>query len=73
MKIKTFKNYVADFETTVYTGQAYTEVWAAALVELYTEDVQICNSISDFFDMVFRLKTNARIYFHNLKFDGEFI
>ena len=73
MKIKTFKNYVADFETTVYTGQAYTEVWAAALVELNTEDVQICGSISDFFDMVFKLKTNVRIYFHNLKFDGEFI
>ena len=33
--------FVGDFETTVYEGQTKTEVWAAACVELYTEDVAI--------------------------------
>ena len=39
------KVFVADFETTVYSGQKKTEVWAAALVELNTENVIIDTSI----------------------------
>ena len=39
--------FVGDFETTVYKGQVNTEVWAAATVELFTEDVQIFHSIGD--------------------------
>ena len=35
------KILVGDFETTVYEGQEFTEVWAAACVELNTEDVKI--------------------------------
>lgn len=42
--------FVADFETTVYKGQTSTEVWAAASVELFTDDVVICHSISDQFN-----------------------
>ena len=41
--------FSADFETTVYDGQTSTEVWAAATVELGTEDVQIFHSIGDLF------------------------
>lgn len=41
--------YVADFETTVYAGQVSTEVWAAASVELFTEDVIIHHSIAEQF------------------------
>lgn len=64
--------YMADFETTVYDGQTETEVWAAAIVELYSEKVEVFNSIHDFWDYIVQL-SNPVIYFHNLKFDGEFI
>ena len=39
MKVRKFRYFVGDFETTVYDNQDYTEVWASALVEMYTEDV----------------------------------
>ena len=64
--------FVGDFETTVYKGQESTEVWAAALVELYTEDVTIDHSIEALFERIKSLKTNVVIFFHNLKFDGAF-
>lgn len=65
--------YMADFETTVYEGQENTEVWAAALVPLYSEDVSVFHSLPDFWEAVKRLPGNSVIYFHNLKFDGNFI
>ena len=37
--------YMADFETTVYDGQTSTEVWAAALVKIGTEDVVIYHAL----------------------------
>ena len=64
--------FVGDFETTVYEGQTKTEVWAAACVELYTEDVAIFHSIYDLFDYLLKIDGNVVIYFHNLKFDGSF-
>lgn len=64
--------FVGDFETTVYKGQESTEVWAAAMVELYTEDVTIDHSIEAMFNRIKALKTNVVIFFHNLKFDGAF-
>lgn len=64
--------FVGDFETTVYKGQESTEVWAAAMVELYTEDVTIDHSIEAMFERIKSLKTNVVIFFHNLKFDGAF-
>ena len=69
------KYYVADFETTVYEGQTYTEVWASAMVEFNTESVSIQHSITDWYKEVYDLsRTNHLvIYFHNLKFDGSFI
>ena len=63
---------MSDFETTVYKGQVSTEVWAAATVELYTEDVKIFHSIGELFDYFVSLKCNVVTYFHNLKFDGSF-
>ena len=68
-----WREFSADFETTVYDGQTYTEVWAAAIVELGTENVQLFHSIGDFFKYIRSLKCNCRISFHNLKFDGAFI
>ena len=73
MRIKTFRRFMCDFETTVFEGQEYTEVWAAALVEIGTEDVQIFHSINEFFKYIFRLDEHVMLYFHNLKFDGFFI
>ena len=65
--------YVCDFETTVYEGQTDTEVWAAAAVEMYTENVQIWNSIDDFFLWCEELTGRNYLYFHNGAFDFSFI
>lgn len=70
---KVWSKYVADFETTVYQNQDKTEVWAAALVKYYTEDVKIFHTIEDFISHLFSLHINLKIKFHNLKFDGSFI
>lgn len=63
---------VGDFETTVFKGQTSTEVWAAAIVELYTDNVIIFHSIADLYNYMVSLDTNIICYFHNLKFDGQF-
>lgn len=70
--LKGARLYVGDFETTVYKGQTNTEVWASAIVELYTEDVVIDTSIEDTFIYLDSLFDNVIIYYHNLKFDGTF-
>ena len=71
MKSKT-RFFVGDFETTVYKGQRDTEVWASASVELYTEDVHIFHSIGEQFEYFKSLDCNLVVYYHNLKFDGNF-
>lgn len=63
---------MGDFETTVYKGQTFTEVWASALVELYTEDVKIFHSIDETYEYLTSLKEKVLVYYHNLKFDGAF-
>ena len=45
--MKQQKIFVCDFETTVYDGQKFTEVWAAACVEMGTENVSIFHSIDE--------------------------
>ena len=72
MKVKKFRYFVGDFETTVYPGQVRTEVWASASVELFTDDVLIYGSIKEQFDYFISLNTNLVVYYHNLKFDGDF-
>lgn len=72
MRQRKTRVFVADFETTVYSGQVHTEVWAAAIVELFTEDVHVFHSIDDLYEYMKSLKCNIRCYFHNLKFDGSF-
>ena len=71
-KLKFDKFFVGDFETTVYEGQDHTEVWASAVVEMYTEDVKIHHSITDTLDFLNDLDCNVAVYYHNLKFDGMF-
>lgn len=72
MKHRHYRYFVADFETTVYKGQVRTEVWAAAIVELFTEEVHIFHSISELYEYMLSLDCDIRCYFHNLKFDGSF-
>ena len=67
-----WKYLVGDFETTVYEGQTSTEVWASAIVELNTEEVQIFHSIDETFDYLVSLNRDIICYYHNLKFDGSF-
>ena len=69
MAIKTAQ-YAGDFETI--TDPADVRVWAACLVDIETSETAfIGNSIESFFD--FLKNRNTVVYFHNLKFDGEFI
>ena len=66
---------VGDFETTVYEGQEYTEVWASALVEVGKDDpndVKVFHSIGETWDYLKHLNTSVTVYYHNLKFDGSF-
>lgn len=75
--MKFTQNYAADFETTVYDGQTYTEVWAAGLVSLDApnmwQSVEFYSSLDAFMKKILTMDGNVRIYFHNLKFDGSFI
>lgn len=64
--------FMCDFETTVYPGQQITEVWAAACVELYTEEVFLFHSIEEQFEFFKSLNCPVVAYYHNLKFDGSF-
>ena len=69
MAIKSVK-VAADFETT--TDPNDCRVWAACAVDIETlETVFIGNTIDSFFDWL--KDKNTVCYFHNLKFDGEFI
>ncbi len=66
---------VGDFETTVYEGQEYTEVWASALTEVGNDDpdqVLIFHSIDETWEYIKNQHTSMTIYYHNLKFDGSF-
>lgn len=67
-----YRYFSCDFETTVFEGQTDTEVWASAVVELYSEDVKIFHSIDETFGYFKSLNSNLVCYYHNLKFDGNF-
>lgn len=63
--------YTADFETT--TDERDCRVWAYAISKIYEpEFFAYGNSIDDFMKWC-ENQGNSKIYFHNLKFDGEFI
>lgn len=64
--------YVADFETT--TNPEDTRVWGWGLYDIESDHFQHGKTIDEFFeDYIFKLPDKSIIYFHNLKFDGEFI
>lgn len=66
------KIYSADLETTVYEGQTSTEAWASALVALDSDDPMIFHSLADTLDYLVQQNEDAILYYHNLKFDGNF-
>lgn len=72
MKIRNYRYFVGDFETTVYEGQTHTEVWASACVELFSDNVKVFHSIAEQFNYFVSLNQNVICYYHNLKFDGAF-
>lgn len=60
----------ADFETTTTPGDV--RVWAACAVNIETLETDfIDNNIESFMEWL--KDKNSVVYFHNLKFDGEFI
>lgn len=66
------KRFTADFETATWDPDE-TWVWAWALCDIEDPShVEVGNSIDDFFKRI-KKEANPYIYFHNLKFDGEFI
>lgn len=65
-------SYVADFETT--TKETDSHVWAYAICEVGNKDKVITGtSIDDFMWWCENNPDNSRVFFHNLKFDGQFI
>ena len=66
------KKYTADFETSTWISDS-SFVWAWALCDIDNpENVEIGNTIDSFIERI-RRENNPYVYFHNLKFDGEFI
>lgn len=63
--------YVADFETTTNADNCH--VWAYAICEVGNHDnVLFGTTIEEFMEFCKNTK-NPKIYFHNLKFDSQFI
>lgn len=64
--------FTADFETTTNVDDC--RVWAYAICEIGDPDnFQYGNNLDDFMEWCAYDRQNFKIYFHNLKFDGEFI
>lgn len=66
------KIYSADLETTVYEGQDHTEAWASALVSLDSDEPLVFHSLEETLDYLDSQNEDAVLYYHNLKFDGNF-
>lgn len=62
--------FVADFETT--TTEHDCRVWAYAICDIESETVEYGTTLDQYMETV-QKRSNAIHYFHNLKFDGEFI
>ena len=66
------KKFTADFETATWLPNE-TYVWAWAICEIGNPDnIIIDNNIESFMEFC-KKNPNSTLYFHNLKFDGEFI
>lgn len=69
--------WMADFETTSsdrYRLDGTSHVWACGLCEIGNPDnIIILKTMQEFIDWCEAQKTNDKIYFHNMRFDGNFI
>ena len=66
------KKFTADFETNVRVEDC--RVWAWAVCEIgNVENFKYGNNIEDFIKWCQNGRENYIVYFHNLKFDGEYI
>lgn len=63
--------YCADFETV--NNREDCRVWAWGLENLYSDEYADGGEIETFIQHITKDKKNKKIWFHNLKFDGEFI
>lgn len=66
------KIYSADLETTVYEGQDHTEAWSSAIVSLDSDEPLVHHSLAETLDYLDQQDEDAILYYHNLKFDGNF-
>ena len=66
------KKFTADFETSTWKKDE-TWVWAWATCEIGNEENIIIDNNIDSFIEYCKKEKNSFWYFHNLKFDGEFI
>lgn len=62
--------YVCDFETL--NDESDCRVWGWAMCSLEANTITYGTNISEFINVIQQLD-KARLFFHNLKFDGEFI
>lgn len=71
--VKSLKNYwTADFETT--TDLDDCRVWAFSLCNIDDcNKFEYGNSLDGFFDWIMEYKGNLKIWFHNAKFDFQFL
>ena len=70
--MKQSKCWAADFETTTDVNDCRVWAWSACNVEDFN-DFRYGNSIDSFIRFCAASKENYTCYFHNLRFDGEFI
>lgn len=66
------KIYCADLETTVYDGQTSTEAWSSALVSMDSDEPMVHHSLAETLAYLDSQNEDAILYYHNLKFDGNF-
>lgn len=66
------RTFVADFETTTTPNESH--VWAWAVTEVGGNGyVEIGTTIETFMEWCRKQKDNPKIFFHNLKFDSQFL
>lgn len=74
--LRDWRLYACDFETTTSAvSEDHTKVWSFCLDEVGKYDPIIYESIDGFFSFCTDITKGyqKRLYFHNLKFDGNFI
>lgn len=63
--------FIADFETI--NNENDCRVWLWGLYNIDSKKFFYGDTIESFFEKIMSLKNKSKIYFHNLKFDGEFL